>query len=302
MDRFRTLQVFVKVAELGSFAATARQLAMSPPAVTRAIRMLEERMGTRLFIRTTRSVRLTDAAERFLIDARRILTELDEAEEAAVGSHSAPRGDLAITAPVLFGRMFVTPVLGAFLDQYPRVNAQTLYLDRIVNLMDEGIDVAIRIGELPDTSLMAVRVGAVRPVVVAAPGYMRKHGPIRHPDALIHHRLIQPRALGDAPWPFVDNGVPISVKTNPRLRMNTNDAVIELLLGSWGVSRLLSYQVAPYIEDGRLQRLLGAYELPPMPVHVVHREGRLVSAKIRSFVDFMADHLRADPALKQVGI
>ncbi len=146
MDKFQAIQVFVKVAECAGFAAAARDLAMSPPAVTRAVAMLEDRLGTRLFVRTTRSVRLTESGERFLADSKRILLDLDEAEEAAVGSHAAPRGELRVTAPVLFGRIFVTPILGDFLDQYRMVNAQTLFVDRVVNLMDEGLDVAIRIG------------------------------------------------------------------------------------------------------------------------------------------------------------
>ena len=153
MDRFHAIQTFVKVAESGGFAAAARDLAMSPPAVTRAVAMLEAHLGTRLFVRTTRSVRLTESGARFLADGRRILLDLEEAEEAAVGSHASPAGELRITAPVLFGRTFVTPILGDFLDSYPLVTCQTLFLDHIVNLMDEGLDAAIRIGDLPDSSL-----------------------------------------------------------------------------------------------------------------------------------------------------
>lgn len=298
MDRFRSIQVFVKVAERGGFAAAARDLNMSPPAVTRAVAMLEDRLGTRLFVRTTRSVRLTESGERFLQDGRRILLELAEAEDAAVGAHATPRGDLRITAPVLFGRMHVTPILGEFLDRYPQVSARTLFVDRVVNLMDEGLDVAIRIGDLPDSGLTAVRAGTVRRVMFASPEYIETHGMPHHPRDLTDHRLIQSMALGASPdWPFLDNGKPISVALESRLRMNTNDAVIELALQGWGLSRLLSYQVAPYLADGRLQAVLSTFELPAMPVHVLHQEGCMVSARVRAFVDYMVARLRADPAL-----
>jgi DNA-binding transcriptional LysR family regulator len=299
MDRFHSIQVFVKVADCAGFAAAARALAMSPPTVTRAISMLEDRLGTRLFVRTTRSVRLTESGERFLQDGRRILQELEEAEEAAVGSHVTPRGDLRITGPVLFGRMFVTPILGDFLDRFPMVKAQTLFVDRVVNLMDEGLDVAIRIGDLPDSSLIAVRVGTVRRVIVGSPDYISSRGLPQSPKDLSDHRLIQAMAMGASrDWAFQENGKPVSVRVDPGIRMNTNDAAIELAVRGWGLAaRLLSYQVAPYLGDGRLQIVLSEFELPPLPIHVVHQEGRTVSAKVRAFVDFMVENLRANPAL-----
>lgn len=298
MDRFQALQVFGKVAEQGSFAGAARTLAMSPPAVTRAIAMLEDRLGTRLFVRTTRSVRLTQSGTRFLEDSRRILIDLEEAEAAAVGSHAVPRGDLRITAPVLFGRMFVTPILGDFLEQFNQVTCQTLFVDRIVNLMDEGQDVAIRIGELPDSSLTAIRAGQVRRTLFASPAYLESQGLPQHPSELSDHRLIHALATGaPAEWQFQEAGKILSTRIAPRIRMNTNDAVIELALRGWGVSRLLSYQIAPYLKDNRLKTVLGSYELPPLPIHVVHQEGRMVSARVRAFVDYMVTHLRADPDL-----
>jgi len=298
MDRFHTIAVFIKVAELEGFAAAGRQLAMSPPAVTRAVASLENRLGTRLFVRTTRSVRLTESGSRFLQDAKRVLLELEEAEEAAIGSHAAPRGTLQITAPVLFGRLFVTPILGDFLERFPLVDARTLYVDRVVNLMEEGLDIAIRIGDLPDSSLTAVRVGMVRRVLFAAPDYIERFGRPNTPDDLANHRLVQSLAMGLSPeWPFLINGASASVRVEPRLRMNTNDAVIELILRGWGISRLLSYQIAPQLADGRFLALLEGFEMPPVPIHVIHQEGRLVSARVRAFVDFMVERLRIDPAL-----
>ena len=298
MDRFQSLQVFVKVAERGGFAAAARELAMSPPAVTRAISALEERIGTRLLLRTTRSVRLTESGERYLLDCRRILADLEEAEDAAVGSHAAPRGELRITAPLLFGRIHVTPILGDFLDHYPLVNAQTIFVDRIVNLMDEGLDVAIRIGHLPDSSLIAIRAGTVRWVLFASPQYLKKRGFPQQPADLANHRLIQSLSVETASeWPFQENGKPRVIRIEPRLRMNTNDAVAELVARGWGISRLLSYQIAPHLADGRVQTVLREFEMPPLPIHVVHQEGRMVSTKVRAFVDYMVDRLRADPAI-----
>ncbi len=298
MDRIHALEVFVKVAERQGFAAAARDLNISAPAVTRAVAALEDRLGTRLFVRTTRSVRLTESGERFLRDGRRILSEIEEAEAAAVGSHAEPRGELRITAPVLFGRTYVVPIIGDFLDQYPLVTIQTLFVDRVVNLMDEGLDVAIRIGDLPDSSLTAVRAGTVRRCMFVSPGYIDENGMPRHPSDLADHRVIQPLAMGASRvWPFQENGTPISVQLEPRVRINTNDAVIELALRGWGVSRLLSYQIAPYVADGRLQTVLDAYEPAPMPIHVLHQEGQMVSSRVRSFVDFLVARLRADAAL-----
>lgn len=298
MDRFQELNVFVSVSEFGGFAAAARALSMSPPAVTRSVAALEERIGTRLFVRTTRSVRLTESGQRLLDDAKRILADLEEAEEAAVGSHAAPRGELHITAPVLFGRKYVTPILGDFLDAYPLVTARTLFVDRVVNLMDEGLDVAIRIGDLPDSSLTAIRAGSVRRVVFAAPAYLKAHGRPAHPADLERHRLIQSVSIGaSGHMQFQTDGKPLSQRISPRLRMNTNDAVIELVRRGWGVSQLLSYQIADLVEAGELEVVLKDHELPPWPVHVVHQEGRLVSARVRAFVDYFVDRLRSDPAL-----
>ena len=298
MDRFQALEVFVTVADKGGFAPAARALALSPPAVTRAVAGLEARLGTRLFRRTTRSVQLTESGARFLLDCRRILADLGEAEDAAAGLHAAPRGTLRITAPVLFGRMFVTPILTDFLDLYPMVEADALFVDRVVSLMDEGLDVAIRIGHLPDSSLTAVRVGSVRLVTFSTPAYLRDHGTPRRPEDLTAHRLVQSRALGGgAEWRFDDGGRDIAIAVPPRLRMNTNDAVIEAVLRGWGLSRLLSYQVAHHVREGRLQTVLTDFEPPPLPIHIVHQEGRLVSAKLRAFVDFMAERLRADTSI-----
>tara|TARA_R110000787_G_scaffold91109_15_gene192209 strand:+ start:594 stop:1493 length:900 start_codon:yes stop_codon:yes gene_type:complete len=298
MDRFLALTVFTEVAAHGGFAAAARSLSLSPPAVTRAVSALEERMGTRLFVRTTRSVRLTESGERFLADAKRILADLEEAEEAAVGSHAEPRGELRVTAPDQFGCHFITPIIGEFLDAHPQVSAETLFVDRVVNIVNEGLDVAVRIGDLPDSSLTAIRVGNVRRVLCAAPDYLSAHGRPDHPEALRRHRIIQALAVTSSDqWSFQEGGRPTAVRVAPRVRLNTNDAAITLTRLGWGITRVLSYQAAAHIADGSLVRLLEDFETAPLPVHVVHHEGRMVSAKVRAFVDFAVDRLRRNPVL-----
>jgi DNA-binding transcriptional LysR family regulator len=298
MDRLQAMTVFIEVAESGSFAKAGRLLRLSPPAVTRAVAALEARLGTPLLIRTTRSVTLTEAGQRFLADAQRILAELAEAEEAAAGIHAAPRGMLHVTAPVLFGRIYILPILRDFLDRYPDVTGEALFVDRVVNLAEEGIDVAIRIGELPDSGLTAIRVGQVRRIVFGAPAYFADHGEPRHPRELAGHKVIS--ASGATPlldWRFADADGAVTARVKPLLFMNTLDALIELVLSAWAIARALSYQIAPHVRAGRLKPVLQGFEPAPLPVHVVHREGRRASTKLRAFIDFAVERLRADPAL-----
>lgn len=298
MDHFRSIKTFIKVAECEGFAAAARELAMSPPAVTRAVAQLEDQLGTRLFIRTTRSVRLTKSGVNFYQDSKRILQELLEAEAAAAGTHARPQGNLCITAPAVFGRIYVSPIIGEYVDKYPLVSCHGMFVDRVVNLMDEAVDVAIRIGDLPDSSLSATRVGSVRRVFFASPDYIQKNGVPSHPTELADHKLIKSMALGAAnEWPYREDGKIKSIKVNSQIKMNTNDAVIELALKGWGISNLLSYQIAPYLTDNKLKTILKAFELPAVPVHVIHQEGRIVSTRVRSFVDFLVKQLRANPDL-----
>ena len=298
MDRIYLMTVFVAVAEAESFAKAGRHLGMSPPAVTRAISTLEEKLGVRLLARTTRVVRLTEAGARYLEDSRRIIAEVEEADESAAGISAAPRGQLHVTAPMMFGKMFITPAILEYLERYPAVNVNALFLDRMVNLMDEGIDIAIRIGELPDSSLRATKVGAVRRVMVAAPRYLQQHGTPLHPRDLQSHRLVAPTGATSAlDWKFYAHGKSISVRVAPRLTVTTNEAAIEAVREGWGMTRLLSYQVAPYLKRGTLKTVLGKFEPPALPVQVVHLEGRRPTAKVRAFIDLVVKRLRADPAL-----
>ncbi len=295
MDCFRELSTFVAVAEEGAFNAAARRLNLTPPVVTRLVTALETRIGVRLLTRTTRKVALTEAGERLFNDGLRVLDELDEIEATAAGAHRTPRGLFRITAPVLFGQLYVLPVLREFLNAYPEVSSSTLFVDRVVDLIDEGLDVALRIGELPDSTLTATRVGTVRRITVAAPGYLADHGAPQTPEELADHRIIQPAGLEQAAqWPFVAGGKTSLARLTPRLSVNTLTAAIESAIAGWGVTRALSYQVADAIADGRLVEILRDWEDRELPIHLVHHEGRLSAAKTRVFIDFAATLLRAE--------
>jgi len=293
------MTVFVAVAEEEGFAAAARRLRMSPPAVTRAVAMLEERLGVRLLTRTTRLVRTTDAGARYLEDARRILLDADVADEAAAGINATPRGHLAVTAPVLFGKIFVMPIVTAYQTSFTETTVSALFVDRVVNLVDEGLDVGIRIGSLPDSSLRAIRVGRVRRVVCAAPAYLKKHGTPKTPADLARHPIIAATSISAGPeWTFARGKEKTGVRLNPRILVNTNDGALEAARNGFGLTRLLSYQVAVELAAGTLKAVLTDFDDVSLPIHVIHREGRHGSAKVRSFVDLAVARLKADHALQ----
>lgn len=299
MDRLQAMTTFVAVVDSGGFARAARKLNLSPPVVTRAVAELEERLGLRLLTRTTRVVRVTDAGARFAEDCRRILADIEEAETVATGTHTAPRGTLTLTAPVLFGQLYVTPILVRYLQQYPEVDAQCMFLDRVVNVVEEGIDVAVRIGELPDSSLQAVRVGWVRRVLVAAPSYLAAQGVPQRPEDLSAHALASASGVNPvSEWRFNDGGRPLLLRLQPRMRTTTNDSALAAAVAGLGITRLLSYQVAAPVRSGALQVVLEDFEGAPLPVHVVHHEGRRATQKVRAFVDLAVDRLRADLAFR----
>lgn len=294
MDRCHAMKVLVRIADTGGFAEAARQLNMSPPAVTRAVAALEEMIGARLLTRTTRQVKLTEAGSRYVGDCRRILAAIEEAEASAAGSFARPTGGLTVTASVLFGQMHVMPIVMEFLETYPEVTGTLLFLDRVTNLVDEGIDVAIRIGHLPDSSHSAVRVGSVRRVICGSPAYFDRHGAPRHPSDLTGHRIIASTgAWASLDWRFGPQGK-IVVPVKPALFCNSNEAAIVAARSGWGLTRVLSYQVGPDLRDGRLRTVLDAFEEETLPIHVIHPEGRNAAAKVRAFVDFAAARLRAN--------
>ena len=298
MDQLHAMKVFVAVAEERGFAAGARRLRMSPPAVTRAILALEHRLGVKLLNRTTRHVRTTESGLRYLEDARRILSEIEVADEAAAGINAEPRGHLAVTAPVLFGRKFVMPGIVEYLKTYLETDVSALFLDRVVNLLEEGLDVGVRIGELPDSSMRALRVGSVRLVLCASTDYLDRQGMPQKPDDLQSHTLIASHARsGSYDWRFEAEKGTRLLRIQPRLTVTTNDAAIEAALEGFGITRLISYQVASHVADGALKIILEEFEPPPQPIHILHREGRYASARVRAFVDLLANKLRNDSAL-----
>jgi DNA-binding transcriptional LysR family regulator len=289
------MTVFVAVGEEESFAGGARRLSMSPPAVTRAVAALEGRLGVKLLNRTTRFVRVTEAGQRYLDDARRIIAEVDEADEATAGVNAEPRGHLSVTAPALFGKMFVMPGIVEYLQRYPAMEVSAAFLDRVVNLLEEGFDAGIRIGELPDSSMKAISVGHVKRVVVAAPAYLAAQGVPQAPSDLSHHSLVAASAVTPGiEWKFAHAGQAMAIRVKPRLIVTSNDGAIEAARLGFGLTRLMSYQAASLLATGELVAVLEDYEPPPFPVHVVHREGRHASAKLRTFVDLMVTRLRAE--------
>lgn len=305
MDKFEAMRVFVSVADARSFAAAGRALRLSPSAVTRAVGALEEHIGVPLLLRTTRLVRLTEAGEHYLAGCKRILLDLQEAEAQAGGAYAEPQGQLAVTAPVQFGRLHVAPLLMDFLAQHPGLTARAVFLDRVVHMIDEGFDVALRIADLPDSSLTAVRVGSVRRVVVASPGYLAARGEPLHPSDLARHDAIGTAPDGGTarPWRFPEEAshegraLREFAPSRMALTVNTGDVAIASACAGHGLARALSYQVADEVQAGRLKIVLAGFEPPRLPVHLVYPEGRRAAAKVRIFVDFAAERLRAHPVL-----
>lgn len=297
MDRLQAMTVFAAVCDAGGFAPAARRLGVSPSVVTRQIAALERRLGVRLLHRTTRFVRLTEAGERYLESAQRVLAEVDEAEERARGDRERPRGRLIVTAPVIFGRQHVTPLLRDYLAAYPDVSAELILNDRYLHLVDEGIDVAIRIGALEDSSLVARRLGETRRVVVAAPDYLARRGrPARPQDLQKHDALFFAPFPGPREWTFYlqrdGKTRPERVALQARFATNSGDAAIDFAAAGHGIVCALLYQVHDHIAAGRLEVLLEAYEPPPLPIHAVYSSARLLPAKVRTFLDFAVEHAR----------
>jgi DNA-binding transcriptional LysR family regulator len=293
-DRLDALAIFVAVAERQSFVEAARQLSRSPASVTRAVGALEERLQTRLFNRTTRSVALTDAGARYLDRCRRVLATYDELEAVNFGERVEPRGWINVTAPAMFGRLHVLPLLRSFLEDYPQVDVRLLLLDRVVSLVDEGLDLGVRIGQLPDSTLRAVRVGQVRRVVCATPQYIARRGVPATPRDLTNHSVVACTTVTPVPdrWSFHHPSGVTSVTVTPRLVVNTTAAAIDAALEDLGLTCVRSYQTEPHAAAGRLQTVLAEYEPPPAPIQIVHPEGRHLSAKVRLFLDHAAEGLR----------
>ncbi len=290
MDRLDAMQAFVTVADLEGFAPAARKLGLSPSAVTRLLAALEDRLGARLLQRTTRSVALTDAGARYLERARRILADVEEAESAAEGERTTPRGRLVISAPVGFGRLHVSPVVTAYLQRHREVSCDLRLSDRMVNLVEEGVDAAVRIGHLPDSTLVARHVGQMRRIVVASKAYLKARGEPKTPRDLASHDTIQfGGASAPAEWRFVEAGREIRVAAMPRFSTNSADAAVQYAEQGGGLTRVLAYQAADAIRRGTLNAVLKRFEQPPLPIHIVYPTSRLLSAKVRAFIDLVAE-------------
>lgn len=295
MDRIDAMRVFVATLDEGSLAGAARRLGRSPAAVSRAIAFLEAHTGAALLHRTTRTLRLSAAGERYAGACRQILLDLDEADVLAAGEKSAPRGMLSVSVPLAAGEGIMREIVDAFIDRYPAVPVRLHMTDHPVSFIDEGIDVALRVAHLPDSSLVATKVGDVRRVVAAAPSYLDAHPPIVRPGDLSAHSIVSMTYFGVDSWRFPATGrgaVPQVVQFAPRLIVNSIRVAIASAVAGNGVARMLTYHVADEVERGALRIILREYEHEPMPVHLITPQGRLAVPKVRAFVDFAVPRLR----------
>jgi DNA-binding transcriptional LysR family regulator len=288
------MSVLLAVVEAGSLTAASRRLGSPLATVSRKVMELEARLKTRLLIRSSRRVTLTEAGRSYVAACRRILDDVGEAERAAAGEYSAPKGDLVITAPIVFGRLHVLPVVGDFLKAYPDISVRLMLADRIVNMMEEQIDIALRIGALPDSSLIATKVGAIRRVVCASPGYLAARGtPARPSDLLAHDCITFEGLMSPLEWTFRIDKANTPVAIRSRLVVNTAEAAIDAAIAGLGITRVLSYQVEAARRAGQLVLMLEAFEPPPSPVNLVHAGQGLLPLKTRAFLDFASQRLRA---------
>lgn len=283
MDKLRAMQVFVQIVEAGSLTGAAAVLGMSGPAVVRSLAALERAVGVRLLQRTTRRSSLSDEGREYYERCKRVLAAVDEADTSMSARRSEPHGRLRLTAPATYGRMHVAPIVNAFIAKYPAVEVDLLLLDRVVDLIEEGLDAAVRIGELPDSTLVARALGETRRVVCAAPAYLRRAGIPKTPAELQAHRCIVFSGLAAAnEWSFGAKRQRVAVR--PVLRTNQVDAALDACIRGLGCGQFLSYQVEAALREGKLKRLLKEYEPPPLPIHIVYPHAR-PSSNVRAFID-----------------
>ncbi|RWO77039.1 MAG: LysR family transcriptional regulator [Mesorhizobium sp.] len=293
MDRLEAMSLFVAAAEAGSLSAAGRSFGIPLATVSRKVSDLERYLKTRLLNRSTRQLTLTDTGHAYLAACRRILDEVGEAERTAAGEYSAPTGELIITAPIVFGRLHVLPVVTGFLAAYPDVTIRLMLADRITQLTEEHIDLAVRIGQLPDSSLVATRIGSIRRVVCASPAYLAEHGTPEAPKDLAAHNCVTFEGLtAPAAWTFATGKTDLTVPIRSRLRVNTAEAAIDAAIAGIGLTRVLSYQIAAAVRSGTLRTVLEAFEPQPWPVSLVHAGNGLLPVKLRAFLDFAAPRLK----------
>jgi DNA-binding transcriptional LysR family regulator len=297
MDRFESMSTLVAAVEAGSLSAAARRLGMPLATVSRKVSELEQHLGTRILNRSSRQLTLTDAGRSYLAACKRILDQVSEAERVAAGEYSSPRGDLTITAPVVFGRLHALPIVAEFLRLYPDIDVKMVLSDRVANLFEEPIDAAIRVGELPDSSLVAMRIGGIHRVVCASPEYFAAHGSPKKPDELSLHDCVTFEGLSSPQsWTFEGAKGDVSVAVHSRLAVNTAEAAIDAAICGVGMTRVLSYQVAAAERAGTLVRVLRTFESTPAPVNLVYGGQPPLPLKLRAFIDFAAPRLKASLA------
>jgi DNA-binding transcriptional LysR family regulator len=300
VDRLDELTVFLAIVDAGTLAAAARRTRRSPPAVTRILSELERRLGVKLVERNTRRLALTDAGQRLAEHARRLLGDFEDAMRDTAGEMAEPRGRLRISAPLVFGRRYVAPIVTAFLDAYPAVSVELSLADRVVDLIEDGIDVALRVGQIENSSIVARRVGQVRRVLVASPGYLARCGVPMTPDQLSQHEmvlLIQPRGGTDLRFPGTGDSE-LTVRVTGRFQVDRVEVAIAAAREHRGVLATLSYQVAPELAAGALVRILRDFEPPPIPVQLVFPSARLMPRRTRAFLDYAAPRLSALSVLR----
>jgi DNA-binding transcriptional LysR family regulator len=294
MDRLAAMRILVAAAEERSFSAASRKLRIPLPTVSRRVADLEAHLKTRLLARSPRGLVLTEAGDAYVAACRRILEEIQDAEAKAAGEYLAPRGELALTAPVVFGRLHVLPVVMAFLSRFAEIGVRLRLSDRNVSLVDDHIDMAARIGDLPDSALIATRVGEVRRVVCGSPAYLAAHGEPLAPEDLAGHACVDVSAMSSAAsWEFAGRGARAKSVTPPcRLRTNTAESAIDAAIGGVGLTNVLSYQVARAVGEGKLRIVLRDFEPPPLPIHLVHAQQGALPLKMRRFLEFAAPRIR----------
>jgi DNA-binding transcriptional LysR family regulator len=294
MDRLEAMSTLLAVVEAGSLSAASRLLRTPLATVSRRLSELEAHLKTRLLNRSSRRLTLTDAGAAYIAACRHILDQIEEAEHVASGEYRSPTGELAVTASLLLGRRHVVPVAAAFLDAYPDVQLRLRLTDRVVNLQEEHIDLGIRIGALPDSTMMARQIGSVRLVVCASPDYIAGHGNPMTPNDLSAHDCVSFVGFTSADaWTFPIGGKPVSVAVHSRLVVDAAEAVLDAAIAGAGITRLYSYHVGDAVGDGRLKVLLAEFEPRPLPVNIVYLGGGLVPLKVRAFIDFATPRLRA---------
>lgn len=294
MDRLESMSTLVAAVEAGSLSAAARRLGMPLATVSRKVSELEAHLKTQLLIRSSRRLTLTDAGQAYIAACKRILEDIGEAERVASGEYRAPKGDLIITTPIVFGRLHVLPVATAFLKAYPDIDIRIVLADRVVNLFEEHVDLAVRIGALPDSSLVATRVGSIRRVACGSPAYFAERGMPKSPSELGTHDCITFDGLTSPDtWIFAKGKADISVPIRSRLIVNTAEAAIDAAIAGTGITRVLSYQIADAMQAGALAVILQEFEPPPWPVNLVYAGGQLLPLKLRAFLDFAAPRLKA---------